>query len=540
MRVAFASFAALVCSLFLVQHTFADFTDTTRHPYEEAIRFVQDEEIVQGYSDGSYRPNAPINRAEFTKIIVMAALPDESGENCFSDVKREWFATFVCTAKEKGLIGGYPDGTFKPAQNINVAEAAKIIAIAFNLELEAGGEWYEPYAKALDKENAVPPSIKQFDQLLTRGEMAAIIFAIEKSGGESEDEEGISTGWKKRLDAAFAKRDCPASKAHRYGNLYYDGQLIDSHFHIPNIPDSMPGDEPDDAERMEPLLGVNLTIPDMICSLEQEKTNKVFAFFPVYPEIHEHMLPVAKRAMEQYPDRFVPFIMPPDHDDDPEGFPTVDATDLKDMLKQYPGLFQGYGEIGLYARGEDGAPALPPDSKRLLEIYPIVRQNKLAVYFHLGEGQKESFEKALEQNPDIPFIFHGDQLIPYEKGKQNLKYIEEIIREHPNVYYTVDELWGDKFMVNENYTKEEYLAHLENYEELLKQDIATWGWIIEKYPNQFMWGTDRSDNVLWNHHPDVGVAQANYGRAFIARLSPAVQEKFAYKNAEALLEKAAK
>ena len=348
---------------------------------------------------------------------------------------------------------------------------------------------------------------------------------------------GEQQGWKERIDAAFAPSDCPQVTWRRYGNVYYDGPLIDSHFHIANIPDSTPIlGRKEKAHGVEPLLGVNLTITDIVCNLQREGTMRVFAFFPVYADIQEYMLQVVKRAMEKYPDRFVPFIMPPDHDDNPDGFPTVDAVTLQDMINQAPNLFQGYGEIGLYQR-DGGASALPPDSKRLQDIYPVIRKNKLVVYFHLGEGQQESFERVLDAHPDINFVWHGDQLIPYDNGKQNLRHIEEIMSKHQNVFYTIDELWGDEFLVNPEHTKEEYLDHLEHYEKLLQEDLATWKAIIERHPDQFMWGTDRSDNVVWNHHPEVGMAQANYGRAFIARLRPAVQEKFAYKNAERLLEK---
>jgi hypothetical protein len=306
--------------------------------------------------------------------------------------------------------------------------------------------------------------------------------------------------------------------------------LIDTHYHIPNFDNPPPWEK----NGVRPLLGDNIAISDIVCTLKQEGTKKVFAFFPVFPDYPREYLDVVKGTMDQYPDLFVPFIMPPDDDNSPGGFPTVNAQALNAMLSVYPRLFKGYGEIGLYER-KGGAAALPPDSERLNAIYPLIRQHKLAVYFHLGEGQQAAFEKVLSQNPDIHFIWHGDQLVPYENGVQNLQHIEEIISRHPNVFYSVDELYGDKWMIRPEVTKEEFLAHLANYEILLGQDLATWQGIIERHPGQFMWSTDRSPQVLWSHDADVGQALTNYGRAFIARLSPAVQERFAYKNAERLL-----
>ncbi len=341
--------------------------------------------------------------------------------------------------------------------------------------------------------------------------------------------------WKERIDNAFSPASCPQVLGKKYGSLYYNGSLIDTHYHIPNIPDLFPGEiDEDEFDKTDPVLGQNIKITDIICTLNQENTTKVFAFFPVYSEIPEQMIEVVYQTMKNYSDKFVPFIMPPDNDDELNGSPTVDANVLSEMLNIKPGLFQGYGEIGLYAR-ENGAKELLPDSQKLLEIYPVLREHSLIAYFHLGEGQKENFKRALQQNPDINFIFHGDQLILYDNGEQDLRNIDEILSSHPNVYYTIDELYGDEWLIKPEVTKEQFLEHLENYEVLLNKDLGTWKAIIEKHPNQFMWGTDRSDQVLWSHDPEVGQALANYARAFIARLNPEVQEKFAYKNAEKLI-----
>ena len=206
------------------------------------------------------------------------------------------------------------------------------------------------------------------------------------------------------------------------------------------------------------------------------------------------------------------------------------------MLAISPGLFEGYGEMGLYAREGGGAKELPPDAERFLEIYPVVRENNLVVYFHLGADQQEAFEKVAEENSDINFIWHGDQLINVEGGGQDFDVLEEILYNHPNVYYGIDELYGDEFMIHPDKTKGELLAHLEDYETLLREDWVTWKALIERHPDQFLWGTDRTDQVLWSYDPEVGLALTNYARAFIAGLDEDVQEKFAYKNAEKLLE----
>lgn len=339
------------------------------------------------------------------------------------------------------------------------------------------------------------------------------------------------------VDLAFEPVNCPENTARNLDASYYSGPMIDTHIHVPGLPDGPFGGG---AESERPIMGVNVFIEDYICMMDTEGTSKVFAFFPVWEPITSELLEMVSRVMEEYPDRFVPFIMPPYHDDLPEGFPTVDAETLEGMLSVYPGLFEGYGEIGLYERGDNGGPTgspeLPPNSERMLEIYPVVREKGLLVYFHLGRGQQEAFEEILDANPDINFIWHGDQLISGSGAQQDLSLVDEILTNHPNAYYGVDELYGDTWLLKPETSEEEFFAYFENPEPLLEQDWATWKAFIEKHPDQVLWGTDRGWSSPWSLDPEVALTLNTYTRAFIAGLDPSVQEKYAYKNAENLLD----
>ncbi len=338
------------------------------------------------------------------------------------------------------------------------------------------------------------------------------------------------TYWEKRVDAGFAPVECP-KQPRIFPAGAYTGPLIDMHVHIASIPDGPPGSPVNPGGGLS--LGVNTSIEDYICMMDVEGTQKALAFFPAWEPVRP-MLDVVKRTMEKYPDRFIPFIMPPADDGSPAGFPTVDAKTLADMLAVYPGLFQGYGEIGLYGR-DGGAPELKPDSQRLTEIYPVARNNKLLVYFHLGQGQKDEFEKVLAANPDVTFIFHGDQLIEDAGGGDNLALIDEILTKHPNVYYGIDELYGDVWLLRRGISKETFIARLVNPESLLAKDLKSWEWFINKHPDQVIWDTDRGGDARWSLDTDVAIALNDYSRMFIGRLDPAVQEKFAYQNAERLV-----
>ncbi|MBI2984508.1 MAG: hypothetical protein HYY50_02690 [Candidatus Kerfeldbacteria bacterium] len=334
-----------------------------------------------------------------------------------------------------------------------------------------------------------------------------------------------------RVDAAFKPVNCP-NIPRTFPAGAYTGPLYDMHVHMAAIPDGPPGSPVDPGEGL--ALGINTSVEDYICMMDVEGTPKALVFFPVWDPVRKQMLDVVKRTMQKYPDRFIPFIMPPADDGSPTGFPTVDAKTLEDMLSVYPGLFRGYGEIGLYAR-DGGAPELKPDAQRLLDIYPVIRQHKLIAYFHLGQGQKDEFEKILEQNPGITFIFHGDQLVEDAGGGDNLQLIDEILTNHKNVYYGVDELYGDVWLLRRGVSKETFLTHLSNPEPLLEKDLKTWRGFIEKHPDQVLWDTDRGGDARWSLDTDVALALNDYSRMFIGRLSPEVQARFAYQNAGRLI-----
>lgn len=171
-----AVFAATLLLTTVPAYAFTDVSPD--HLNAEAISYVQSKGIVSGYADGTFKADASINRAELTKIIVGALFTPE-GKNCFPDVHEEWFAPYVCSAKVHGIIGGYPDGSFRPAQNISFAEAAKIIVVAFGRETSGDSNvWYEGYVRSLGNVSAIPDSINRFDELITRGEMAEMIYRL--------------------------------------------------------------------------------------------------------------------------------------------------------------------------------------------------------------------------------------------------------------------------------------------------------------------------------------------------------------------------
>lgn len=85
---------------------------------------------ISGYEDGTFRPNEPISRAELASMAVRFydAFEVEYEEGTFLDVEGdEWYADAIAAAAELGILGGYPDGTVRPNNNITRAETCAIV-----------------------------------------------------------------------------------------------------------------------------------------------------------------------------------------------------------------------------------------------------------------------------------------------------------------------------------------------------------------------------------------------------------------------------
>ncbi len=108
-----------------------DFTDVEAGDwYNTTVSTLNAMGIITGYEDGSFKPNAPITRAEFAAMAVRFFEEDSAiyEEGTFNDIAgSEWFADAVQAAKDHSIIGGYPDGSFQPNKNISRAEACSII-----------------------------------------------------------------------------------------------------------------------------------------------------------------------------------------------------------------------------------------------------------------------------------------------------------------------------------------------------------------------------------------------------------------------------
>lgn len=118
---------------------FIDVTDT-KSPFYVAIKYLKDKGLISGNPDGSFKPTTYLNRAEAMVIIGRALnvdLSQSSSGNCFKDVHTEWFAPYVCYAKMRGWITGKGDNNFDPSGLVTRAEGWKMVLGAFAVQLDS-------------------------------------------------------------------------------------------------------------------------------------------------------------------------------------------------------------------------------------------------------------------------------------------------------------------------------------------------------------------------------------------------------------------
>ncbi len=172
------------------------FPDTWGHNFEEYINYMERTDVISGYSDGTFKPERIVNRAEFLKMLMKATEKEISSsskvEQCFWDFagERQWFWEYVCEAKKQGIVDGYPNGTFRGTGTVNLAEAVKMSLDAWKVELKKdynySPKWYEPYfdAEVSSKLFRVLPRVAGRE--LTRAEASVVLTILNPDFNEDD------------------------------------------------------------------------------------------------------------------------------------------------------------------------------------------------------------------------------------------------------------------------------------------------------------------------------------------------------------------
>jgi S-layer homology domain len=174
---------------------FSNFGDVRGYWGEEYVTTLANLNVIGGFPDGSFKPNADITRAQFAAIAVKAFnLPSSNNTRSFVDVRSNyWAASAISAVSNSGLVTGFPDGTFRPEDRITRAQALVILAKALGnratpnanqldryTDRQAVPEWAtESVSKAANariivnfpENNRIAPN-----NLATRGEVAALMY----------------------------------------------------------------------------------------------------------------------------------------------------------------------------------------------------------------------------------------------------------------------------------------------------------------------------------------------------------------------------
>lgn len=319
------------------------------------------------------------------------------------------------------------------------------------------------------------------------------------------------------------KADCnPLPRNFNY-EKYYTGPLIDTHVHLPVASEIISTTAEQMGFEDMPHRG-EMSIDNLICLFDGEGIIKTFGFLIQHKALLDFSVDTVKQDVAKHGDKLVPFFMPP--------FPlegqAPDVAAVEEALKNNPSLFKGYGEARFDFQNVQNA---LPEDEYFQEMYKLSDKYNLIVQIHPKGGQIAALERLLNEYPQVIFLVH---LLKDERSE-----VPQLLEKYPNMYYSLDAeisyIFGyQTIQNNKGPAKEEYLNSLKNnFDGQLQDVLSSWKPVIEAHPDQFTWGSDRW--FTWHFDQAVSALVVEFSRTFIGHLDPAVQEKFAYKNAEKML-----
>jgi len=164
------------------------------HKNRAAILYLNTLGIVGGHPGGTFGPDTSINRAELMKILVegngLTPSVDEYN-GCFKDVGSEWFAPYVCYAKEMAWVDGYTGGVFKPTQTVKKVEAIKMLLNSQDVVIPTDlsddpfddvdvGAWFGPFISKAKELGVLEETGNVFsgDDGMTRGGVCENLYRL--------------------------------------------------------------------------------------------------------------------------------------------------------------------------------------------------------------------------------------------------------------------------------------------------------------------------------------------------------------------------
>lgn len=173
------------------------------HAYYQAISYLKTQGVIQGYDDDTFRPDQAVSRVEALKLLYLGLNKEVvSGAALhFPDTdSNAWYAPYVSTAQRDGAVKGYPDGYFRPGNEVNRVELIKMLIGVAGVDVDPvviGDpfsdvhylEWYAPYAQFVKDANVAPWVTTKLEpsRSMTRGDVAEMIYrvlALQQNGAE--------------------------------------------------------------------------------------------------------------------------------------------------------------------------------------------------------------------------------------------------------------------------------------------------------------------------------------------------------------------
>ena len=227
----------MTMSLVTVSAGAKDFTDSSKIQYPEAVDVMSAVKVIDGYAEGDFRPTATLTRGAAAKIICNLILGPTTASALvadaapYSDVPtNHTFAGYIAYCQKEGIISGYADGTFKPANSLTGYAFMKMLlgALGYKAEQEGytGANWSIQVAKRAMNIGLKDDLVGDFNgvKAVTREEACLYAFnTLKATMVEYEKNSTVTVGNITIKDTSTAKEMTNTGKTD--GNIDKDGKM---------------------------------------------------------------------------------------------------------------------------------------------------------------------------------------------------------------------------------------------------------------------------------------------------------------------------
>ena len=229
----------MTMSLVTVSAGAKDFTDSTKIQYAEAVDVMSAVKVIDGYADGSFNPTATLTRGAAAKIICNLILGPTTASALVADAApykdvptNHTFAGYIAYCQKEGIISGYADGTFKPANSLTGYAFMKMLlgALGYKAEQEGytGPNWSIQVAKRALNIGLDDDLVGEFNGVKAVNREEACLYAfntLKATMVEYEKNSTVTVGNITIKDTSDAKEvTCTEGKGND-GNIKKDGKV---------------------------------------------------------------------------------------------------------------------------------------------------------------------------------------------------------------------------------------------------------------------------------------------------------------------------